>query len=108
MYFTLFCRSTLPQPRQVINLKQMISDYTRLEDNIGDIGKGPPRAPSSQAEQQAGEEEEGSDLWDEKSVKPTIMLPHFSGEFRDLANIIQRVLFLLHLTHVYLISRTLF
>ncbi|XP_045103131.1 katanin p60 ATPase-containing subunit A-like 2 [Portunus trituberculatus] len=78
------------QPRQVINLKQMISDYTRLEDNIGDIGKGPPRAPSSQAEQQAGEEEEGSDLWDEKSVKPTIMLPHFSGEFRDLANIIQR------------------
>ncbi|XP_045603188.1 katanin p60 ATPase-containing subunit A-like 2 [Procambarus clarkii] len=76
-------------PRQVLDLKQMISDYTRLEDNIGDVGKGPPRPPSH-PDQSPGEDDEDSDLWDEKSVKPPILMPHFTGEFRDLANIIQR------------------
>ncbi|KAK8739619.1 hypothetical protein OTU49_003429, partial [Cherax quadricarinatus] len=75
-------------PRQVLDLKQMISDYTRLEDNIGDVGKGPNRS-LSHPDQPPGDEDETSDLWDEKSVKPLLM-PHFTGEFRDLANIIQR------------------
>lgn len=52
-----------------------------------------------------GDEEEGSDLWDEKTVKP-MALPHFSGEFRDLANIIQRVLPPSHLTHLDDITHT--
>ncbi|XP_042210938.1 katanin p60 ATPase-containing subunit A-like 2 isoform X1 [Homarus americanus] len=75
-------------PRQVLDLKQMISDYTRLEDNVGDVGKGPPRTPGN-PDQPPGEEDEDTGLWDEKSVKPLLM-PHFTGEFRDLANIIQR------------------
>lgn len=75
-------------PRQVLDLKQMISDYTRLEDNIGDIGKGPRTQAQLNPNQE--EEEEGGDLWDDKSVKPPIPMPLFTGEFRDLANIIHR------------------
>ncbi|XP_047501926.1 katanin p60 ATPase-containing subunit A-like 2 [Penaeus chinensis] len=75
-------------PRQVLDLKQMISDYTRLEDNIGDIGKGP--RTQAQLNPNQDEEEEGGDLWDDKSVKPPIPMPLFTGEFRDLASIIHR------------------
>ncbi|XP_071538180.1 katanin p60 ATPase-containing subunit A-like 2 [Panulirus ornatus] len=73
-------------PRQVLDLKQMISDYTRLEDNIGDVGKGPP----GNTDRKPGEDDDDSDLWEDKSVKPAVLMPHFTGEFRDLANIIQR------------------
>ncbi|KAK4287996.1 hypothetical protein Pmani_038947 [Petrolisthes manimaculis] len=78
-------------PKQVLDLKQMISDYTRLEENIGDIGKGQPRAlPAPKAEGQPDDEDESSGLWEDKSVKPPLALPHLTGEFRDLANIIHR------------------
>ncbi|XP_063598016.1 katanin p60 ATPase-containing subunit A-like 2 [Penaeus indicus] len=82
------CTGAPFQPRQVLDLKQMISDYTRLEDNIGDIGKGP--RTQAQLNPNQDEEEEGGDLWDDKSVKPPIPMPLFTGEFRDLANIIHR------------------
>ncbi|XP_068200911.1 katanin p60 ATPase-containing subunit A-like 2 isoform X1 [Palaemon carinicauda] len=72
-------------PRQILDLKQMISDYTRLEDNIGDIGKGP-----QSTSEQPTEDEEPDDLLDEKGFKLPIPMPHLTGEFRDLANIIHR------------------
>lgn len=43
----------------------------------------------------ADEEDESSGLWEDKSVKPPLSLPHLTGEFRDLANVIHRVRLLL-------------
>ncbi|CAL4059946.1 unnamed protein product, partial [Meganyctiphanes norvegica] len=83
-------------PRQTLDLKQMISDYTRLEDNIGDIGKGPPRKPGDPPPDataggpmppKAKDGDEEDDL-DGQLVRPA--MPYFTGEYKDLANIIQR------------------
>ncbi|KAK7084357.1 Katanin p60 ATPase-containing subunit A-like 2, partial [Halocaridina rubra] len=78
---------TNKMPRQVLDLKQMISDYTRLEDNIGDLGKGPP---TQRTGDQPPEDEEASDLLENKALKPVLPMTHLTGEFRELGNIIQR------------------
>ncbi|XP_076064208.1 katanin p60 ATPase-containing subunit A-like 2 [Oratosquilla oratoria] len=83
-------------PRQVVDLKAMISDYTRLEDNIGDIGKGRPNPLKGKqpGPPEGGDDVENTDpgggLWDNKMVKQPAALPFLSGEYRDLANTIQR------------------
>ena len=50
-------RYLLQQASNVLDIKTMISDYTRLEDNIGDIGKGPRKLPFANQEGTSGDGE---------------------------------------------------
>ncbi|KAF2358310.1 ATPase AAA-type core [Trinorchestia longiramus] len=80
---------------QMLDLKAMISDYTRLEDHIGDIGRNKQSgAEAAVRSSQAGAnaEETGEDLLDEKAVKgPTSEIPsHLTGDMKDLASAILR------------------
>uniref|UniRef100_A0A6A7G9E9 Katanin p60 ATPase-containing subunit A-like 2 n=2 Tax=Hirondellea gigas TaxID=1518452 RepID=A0A6A7G9E9_9CRUS len=93
--------------QQVLDLRSMISDYTRLEDNIGDIGKGPrvvnnnssnkPQPPKGKGENGSSTGEsnngvEGTDLLDDRLVRSpgTGLPPHLTGDLKDLAGTIQR------------------
>ncbi|KAL7635721.1 UNVERIFIED_CONTAM: hypothetical protein RMT77_013538 [Armadillidium vulgare] len=76
---------------QILDLKSMIRDYTRLEDNIGDIGKGPRvRAENKDNDTSTNGEESDEINWDGKFAKPPPAITMFTGELRDLALIIQR------------------
>ncbi|KAA0199717.1 hypothetical protein HAZT_HAZT010371 [Hyalella azteca] len=80
---------------QILDLKSMIRDYTRLEDNIGDIGRG--KKPGADATKKATEasqngEENGEDLLDERVVKGpgSEIPPSLTGDLKDLAMSILR------------------